>query len=395
MSALTDLFTAMANRIRFYTEKATRYTPSEMATGGIDDVFEAGREQATTPITPSNASPASMTSGTGYKPTANGYAIQSYYLTNPSNYSPALVFTDDMCKMMKDGHVIESYDSVTPSSSPVSVESGDIVKIGGSGVIVDSIPTPTSITPDNSSPVQMTTGNEYSVSRTGYAIQSYDSITPSSTPESVSSGDIVKIGGSGVIVDAIPTPTSITPSNASPVALTADTPVNPTTGGYAIESYTAIEPSTSPPVLSAGNFYKPINNGYLISNYSAVTPSADGTYFVSGFRKMSSSGYAYSQKPSITKIGSGSYSGTSEITVNLGFKPKYLAIFGADTSTRLMNIYDEDVSTTQFLRAYGSAYATWVNIGTTPYCIKSITNTGFSVSGFGSVTAGFRYFAIG
>lgn len=207
-----------------------------------------GGGDITTPITPSNASPAPMNSGTGYKPTANGYAISSY-------------------------------DSVTPSSTPESVASGDIVKIGGSGVIVDAIPTPTSITPDNSSPVQMTTGNEYSVSRTGYAIQSYDSITPSSTPESVSSGDIVKIGGSGVIVDAIPTPTSITPSDASPAGMTANVGYKPTTNGYAIASNpTSLTPSnSSPATISSGTIYKASAGGKAVASVTDVTPSSTPT----------------------------------------------------------------------------------------------------------------------
>lgn len=125
------------------------------------------------------------------------------------------------------------------------------------------------ITPSNTSPVQLTANQAVKPTTAGYAIASYDSVTPSSTPESVSSGDIVKIGGNGVIVDAVPTPTSITPSNSSPVALTANTPVNPTASGYAIESY------------------------------QSKTPSTGGVSFNSGFVKMSSSGYAYPARPTL------------------------------------------------------------------------------------------------
>ena len=61
-----------------------------------------------TSITPSNSTPASMSSGGVYQPTANGYAI-------------------------------ESYDSKTPSdSTPPSVASGDIVKMGGAGYLYAS-----------------------------------------------------------------------------------------------------------------------------------------------------------------------------------------------------------------------------------------------------------------
>lgn len=66
-----------------------------------------GNGGGTTPtsITPSNSSPAAMSSGGVYQPTANGYAI-------------------------------ESYDSKTPSdSTPPTVASGDIVKMGGAGYL--------------------------------------------------------------------------------------------------------------------------------------------------------------------------------------------------------------------------------------------------------------------
>lgn len=65
------------------------------------------------------------------------------------------------------------------------------------------------------------------------------------------------------------TPTPITPSDSTPAALTANTPVNPTANGYAIES-------------------QPQN----------VTPSTSGAAFNGGIINMSSGGYAYSQQPS-------------------------------------------------------------------------------------------------
>ena len=61
----------------------------------------------------------------------------------------------------------------------------------------------TPITPSNSSPAQMTANVAVNPTANGYAIASYDSVTPSSTPTSVSANDVVKIGGSGVIVDSI------------------------------------------------------------------------------------------------------------------------------------------------------------------------------------------------
>ena len=79
------------------------------------------------------------------------------------------------------------------------------------------------------------------------------------------------------------TPTSITPSNASPVALTANTPVNPTTAGYAIASYNTKTPSNSTPVsLTSGEIDKMGGNDYAIASYSTVTPSGNPTSVSSG-----------------------------------------------------------------------------------------------------------------
>ena len=329
MSALTTLFSSLANKIRSKTGGSDTYTPPEMV-DAIDDVYDAGVASATTPITPSNASPASMTSGTGYKPTANGYAISSYTSVLPQDH-PGAVSQNDMVKISgTNGYVIKRYNIITPSnSSPARLRADDILA---------------------------------EFANDGYAIESYDSVTPSSTPTSVSSGDVVKIGGSGVIVDAVPTPTSITPSNSSPVALTANTPVNPTASGYAIESYDSVTPSstikyissnkiikfnsegyiisgyesvypttpTSVVPLLSGGIYQPSPNCYAILTYSEKTPSASGASFGSGFVKMSSNGFAYSEKqpnflaPDVTKIIASSSGGTTNITVTQ--KPRYIVL---------------------------------------------------------------------
>lgn len=92
--------------------------------------------------------------------------------------------------------------------------------------------------------------------------------------------------------------TSITPSNASPVALTANNTVTPTAAGYAIESYSEVVPSSNlPKTLTAGNIYKPTANGYAISSYTTITPSDSNPVALTGgafYRIQSgSSGYAY------------------------------------------------------------------------------------------------------
>lgn len=74
-------------------------------------------------------------------------------------------------------------------------------------------------------------------------------------------------GLSEVIVEPTPS-TAITPSNASPAAMTSG------------ERYTAGA------------------NGYAIESYADVTPSSNGAAFSAGINKMSAAGYAYSARPS-------------------------------------------------------------------------------------------------
>ena len=133
---------------------------------------------------------------------------------------------------------------------------------------------PHPISPSNSNPVSVAPSYPIEYTASGYAISSYDSVTPSSTPTSVSSGDIVKVGGSGVIVDAIPVPTSLTPSNSNPATITSGTTYTATANGKAVSSVTDITPSNSSPVsLSSGTIYKPSASGKAISSLSEVAPS--------------------------------------------------------------------------------------------------------------------------
>lgn len=201
---------------------------------------------------------------------------------------------------------------------------------------------------------------------------------------------IEAISGGGV------TPTPITPSNASPVFLPADTPVNPTASGYAIKSYYNITPGNPPQYMTQGNIYKAAAAGWAIDDYSDITPTADGAYFASGMRRMSSSGYAYSQKPAEAKTGT--FSGVpTTYKLNLGFKPKQICIYRQGVGWAMF--YDENYSTTQFFRVTGGGVSI-VNLGATStsnYNIKSIDDDGITLIFNSSTYAGYtwNYYAIG
>lgn len=166
------------------------------------------------------------------------------------------------------------------------------------------------------------------------------------------------------------TPTPITPSDSTPAALTANTPVNPTANGYAIES----QPQS-------------------------VTPSASGAAFNSGIVNMSSGGYAYSQKPPVAKSGTFTTNTTAATgyKVTLGFKPKYLCAIRNTSGTGCV-AYVDSLSTTMYYRSLsgGSAWRNFESSGNY-IAIKSIDDDGFTVYTGTSTysTVEWTYFALG
>ena len=76
------------------------------------------------------------------------------------------------------------------------------------------------------------------------------------------------------IVEPIPSqykiPTSIIPSDSAPASMSSGTAYEPTTAGYAIQSYSS----------------------------TSKTPSSSGTSFSAGWNRMTAAGYAYSSRPS-------------------------------------------------------------------------------------------------
>ena len=101
-------------------------------------------------------------------------------------------------------------------------------------------------------------------------------------------------------------------------------------------------------------------------------------------------------KPSMN-LGGGEYgpsaSGTfstqtgSEYSINLGFKPKYLAISRSNGSSSTgITIYNENYSTTAFRYANGNTYAADVNLGgSTGGQLKSIDSDGFTMNPSSSI----------
>ena len=72
-------------------------------------------------------------------------------------------------------------------------------------------------------------------------------------------------------------------------------------------------------------------------------------------------------------------SANQETSITVGFKPKYLYVI--NPTTRVINVYDESESTTQFMYAGASAYVTFKSLGGSgTYELKSIDDTGFTIN---------------
>ena len=171
-----------------------------------------------------------------------------------------------------------------------------------------------------------------------------------------------------------PSPTSITPSNSNPPALTANTPVNPTASGYAISGYSDATPSNSnPAILRNEQMRRMTANGYAISSYQNVSPAPDGQSFNAGMVNMSTGGFAYSARPSGgPTIANLAVSGkTLYRNVNLG-------------SNKTSEFYtSSDLLVAGSMHGYGGKYAKIDIDGTTFLYSRESGNNAFWITTYG------------
>lgn len=194
------------------------------------------------------------------------------------------------------------------------------------------------------------------------------------------------------------TPTPITPSNASPATITSGETYTATANGKAVEFVDNLVPSDSNPArIKGGYIYSPGSNfGYaIVSQPASKTPSDSSPASVSSgaIIKASASGYLYASS-GLGKCKSGTFtSSTSSQTINLGFQPKYLVVMSSALTT---NIFNYSYNTTKGIYITSSAGATEYTISgnTANNHISSISSTGFTYNKSGSSGTTVYYFAM-
>lgn len=308
MSALTDTFTSIANAIRTKLGVQTTYTPAQMSTA-IASIPTQKPEQTKSVTATTSAQTVTPDSGkvlssvtvnpqvhsatytpTGYS-NANDMGAQNNYRyvdtsayeptsITPSNSSPATITSGGLYSATAGGKAVSIITEVTPVDFgvPTAVSADDVVHLNDSGSITKLY----SITPSNTSPPSLGNMQSYYVGGgsgrmdMGYAIQSYTFRTPSTTNRSrttmsVNSVNIMQTRG-GYLYGVHPTGRVLLAS-----MMTADTSG---TGWHKVDiAETAFDPDgTWVGTVLDDNFAHLYNGDIIVDREIATAYIAGGAY---------------------------------------------------------------------------------------------------------------------
>lgn len=286
MSALTDLFTALANKIRSKTGGSATYTPPQMV-AAIDDVYDAGVAAGTKPTQTKSAGP-NVSTNKDVTPDS-GYLLSKVTITPLSHtgtYTPAADTAANDMGEYHDKRYVNTSGMIVPSGNKAITANGSGIDVKSFSTVSVNVPSPTinSITPSNSSPAAMSSGNNYSPTAAGYAISSYSSVTPSSSGASFSSG-MVKMDGNGYAYSSRPTVKKSTTTLWTNSAPTSNFDAQVVTLSSSMQNYDYLIITFKASATSTSTWQEYVNvsdfvNSYYQSGGSATTGAmASGTYY--------------------------------------------------------------------------------------------------------------------
>lgn len=350
------------------TNNGTYYASAD-GYDGYDEVTVNVSGGSATPITPSNANPVALTSGVAVEPTTNGYAIQSY-------------------------------DNITPPSSPQAISSGDILKMIGNGYVIDTYST---ATPSDSTPPQLSQGGIYIPTSNGYLYENQQGgstetvLWTNNSPSSNFAAQTVTLSQSIDNFDYIKITYRGGTSNANEV--------------HAIYPVSDIRKMSNSNLIwgAMAGVNSSDKYGRYISYVSdtQISFSTSGNMAGSGTTNVATiptqiSGISVALPPSVGNVKVGTFTNADGVTttVDCGFKPKKIFVYGYEgANVYYSGYYDEDINDTYYILGYRTSSSTtnaqkYTIGGGTKGTIDSITNTGFTW--YGSSTWAIRnYVAIG
>ena len=300
MSALTDLFTAFANKIRSKTGGSDTYTPPQMI-NAIDDVYQAGVDAGTTPTQTKTVT--AGTTATTVTPDT-GYALSSVTVNPTPSQSKSATPTTSAQTISPDSGKLLSSVSVgaiqteTKSDTP-NVSTNKTVS-PSSGKYLSQVTIQPLTHSGTYTPAANTAQNDMGAYHDKRYVNTSGMIVPSGAKSITANGTGIDVSSYATANVSVPNPT------LSGNATAADVKSGKTfygsnytkqTGTYVEPTINSITPSNSSPVsMSANNNYKPSTAGYAIEDYSTWTTAQDGTYYPSGIVAMAASGYIYANK---------------------------------------------------------------------------------------------------
>lgn len=328
MSALTDLFTALANKIRSKTGGSDTYTPPQMV-NAIDDVYDAGVAAGTKPTQTKSAGP-NVSTNKDITPDS-GYLLSKVTITPLSHtgtYTPAANTAANDMGANHDNRYVNTSGMIVPSGNKSITANGTGIDVSGYATASVNVPNPT--LSGDAAVGNVLSGKTFYNST--YTKQTGTMTNRGAVSQALNCGGSYTVpegyhNGSGTVTaNSLASQTGVdsgkTAIDASHVHSGYQGWVNGSkvSGSYTPPTISSITPDNANPVsLATGNNYSPTTTGYAVKTVPSGTLPADsitsnGTHTISGLRDYVAVTFTVNVPASSTTTGSYSNSDTGTVT---------------------------------------------------------------------------------